>query len=61
MGGVCSANGEMRNMYKNYVEKPEWKRHLGRVRRRWEIILKRYLGKKIGFMWLKLGIGGGLL
>jgi hypothetical protein len=28
--------GEMRNAYKILVGKPEWKRPLGRPRRRWE-------------------------
>jgi hypothetical protein len=27
---------EMRNAYKIFVEKPEWKKSLGRLRRRWE-------------------------
>jgi hypothetical protein len=28
--------GEMRNVYKSLVEKPEWKRPLGRARHSWK-------------------------
>jgi hypothetical protein len=34
MGGPCSTNGENRNTYK-LVGKPEGRRPLGRLRRRW--------------------------
>jgi hypothetical protein len=58
--------GDMRNTYKILVEKPEGKRPLGRPRRRWEDNIKIYLrtyglGVWIGFIWLKIGTGGGLL
>jgi hypothetical protein len=35
MGGACSTNGEKRDAYRLLVGKPEGKRPLGRVRRRW--------------------------
>jgi hypothetical protein len=35
MGGPCSTNGEKRNAYRLLVGKPEGKRPLGRIRRRW--------------------------
>jgi hypothetical protein len=36
MGGACSADGEERGVYKVLVEKPEEKRPLGKLRRRWD-------------------------
>jgi hypothetical protein len=36
MGGYIARTGEMRNAYNILVGKPEWKRPLGRPRRRWE-------------------------
>jgi hypothetical protein len=36
MGGECSRHGERRNAFKILVGKPEGKRPLGRLRRRWE-------------------------
>jgi hypothetical protein len=35
MGRACSTNGEKRNAYRILVGKPEVKRPLGRLRRRW--------------------------
>jgi hypothetical protein len=35
MGGACSTNGEKRNPYRLLVGKPEGRRPLGRLRRRW--------------------------
>jgi hypothetical protein len=35
MGGPCSTNGEKRNACRLLVGKPEGKRPLGRLRRRW--------------------------
>jgi hypothetical protein len=35
MGGACSTNGEKRNSCRFLVGKPEGKRTLGRLRRRW--------------------------
>jgi hypothetical protein len=35
MCGACSMPGEMRNVYRVMVVKPEGKRPLGRCRRRW--------------------------
>jgi len=36
IGGVCSANGEMRKAYKFWFKKPEEKRALGRSMLKWE-------------------------
>jgi hypothetical protein len=36
MGRACSMCGEVRNMYKILVGKPEGKRLFGRPRHRWE-------------------------
>jgi hypothetical protein len=45
MGRACSTNGEKRNAYRILVGKPEGKRPLGRLRRRWvdkmKLILER--------------------
>jgi hypothetical protein len=49
--------GEERKVYKVSVGKPEGKRLLGRSRRRWE----NELGAWIGFDWLRIGTGSGLL
>jgi hypothetical protein len=35
MGGACSTNGWNRNAYRLFVEKPEGRRPLGRLRHRW--------------------------
>jgi hypothetical protein len=45
MGGPCSTNGERRNSYRLLVEKPEGKRPLGRLRRRWVENIKMDLGE----------------
>jgi hypothetical protein len=45
MSRACSAHGEMRNMYKILVGKPEKKRSLGRPRHRREDNIKMNLGK----------------
>jgi len=42
------------------VGKPERKRPLGRPRRRWEDNIRMHL-KELGFIWLRIGTGGGLL
>jgi hypothetical protein len=36
MGGVCSANGDERDVYRILAGKPEGKRSLVKPRRRWE-------------------------
>jgi hypothetical protein len=56
-------------VYKVLVEKPVGKRPLGRPRRRWEDGIRMDLGDWlglggggwIGFSWLRMGTGGGLL
>jgi hypothetical protein len=42
MGRVCSKHGEKMKAYRFLVEKPEGKRPLGRLRRRWEDNIKIY-------------------
>jgi hypothetical protein len=58
--------GEERKLYKVLVGKPEGRRLLGRPRRRREDGIRMYLteiglGVWIGFDWLRIGTGGGLL
>jgi hypothetical protein len=40
MGGECSTYGIRRHAYRVSVERPEWKRPLGRPRDRWEDYIK---------------------
>jgi hypothetical protein len=58
--------GEERKVYKVLVGNPEGKRALGRPRSRWKYGVRMNLweidlGVWIGFDWLSLGSGGGLL
>jgi hypothetical protein len=59
--------GEETEVYKVLVGMPEGKRPLGRPRRRWEDGIRMDLrgdwlgGMWIGFDWLRIGTGGGLL
>jgi hypothetical protein len=49
MGGACGAHGGgERGAYNILVGRPEWKRPLGRLRRRWEDNIKMDR-RKIGF------------
>jgi hypothetical protein len=58
---------KMRNMYTFFLRKPEWKRPLGRHRRRWEEDnIKEHLreiryGVRTEFMWFRIETGGWLL
>jgi len=58
--------GDMRDVYRVLVGKPEGRRLLGRPRRRWEDNIKVYV-HKVGFWvwtgssWLRIGTGGGHL
>ena len=56
MGGVCSAYGEWRDIYRVLVGKPEGKRLLGRARSRWEDNIKMELQEVgCGYMdWIVL-------
>jgi hypothetical protein len=51
--------------YRSVVKKSEAERPLGRPRRRWEdnfkIDVKQNWMTSTGFVWLKVGTGGGLL
>jgi hypothetical protein len=56
----------MRNVYKVLVGKAEGKRALRRPRHRWEGNIKMDLreivfGGWIGFIWFRVGTGGGFL
>jgi hypothetical protein len=58
--------GEVRGAYNILVGRPEGRRPLGRLRRRWEDNIKMDLreigfGDVDGFIGLKIGTGGGLL
>jgi hypothetical protein len=58
--------GERRGAYRALVGKPEGRRPLGRLRRRWEDNIKMDLrevgmGAWTGSAWLRIGTGGGLL
>jgi hypothetical protein len=58
--------GVERKVCKVWVGKPEGKRPLGRPRRGWENGIRMDfrqigLGEGIGFDWLRIGTGGGLL
>jgi hypothetical protein len=64
MGGVCCTQG--RDEYENNVlfRKPEGKRLLQRIRRRWEdniIMDLREILWEGGFIWLRIEIRGCLL
>jgi hypothetical protein len=67
MGRACSTNGETTNAYTILVGKPEGKRPLGRLRRRWADDIKTDL-REIewgGMDWIELAQDrdqwGGLL
>jgi hypothetical protein len=54
MGKECSTHGERRNVYRILVGKPEAKRLLGRLRRRWVDNIKIHLGEIVGVVWIGL-------
>jgi hypothetical protein len=61
--GHVALMGETRNAYRILVGKPERKRPLGRLKRRWVDNIKmdlRDIGW-IGLIWLWIGTNGGLL
>jgi hypothetical protein len=65
--GHAARMGEGRKVYGLLVGKPEGKRPLERLRRRWEDGIKMDLreigwggGVRSGFSWLRIGIAGGL-
>jgi hypothetical protein len=66
MARACSTNGKKRNAYRILVVKPEGKRSLGRLRRRWVDNIKMDL-REIewgGMDWIDLAqdrASGGLL
>jgi len=61
--GHVARMGERRGVYSILVGKPERKRPLGRLMRRWWIILRLIfrkwgLGQWTGSSWLRTGTGG---
>jgi len=61
--GHVARMGEGRGVYRVLVVKPEGKRPLGRLRRRWEDNIKMDLqevglGVWTGLSWLSIGTGG---
>ena len=62
LGRACSAYCRMKGIYRVLMGKPEGKRPLGRLRLRWEIIL-RWIFRKwdvevwTGSSWLRIGTG----
>jgi hypothetical protein len=66
MGGVCSAHGEMKNEYGILIGKPDGRDHSEDQGIDGIIILKWVFGEQgwrvwIGFIWFRIGAGGGLL
>ena len=63
--GHVARMGEGKGMHKVLVGKPEGKRPLGRLRRRWEDNIKMDLrevgGVETGWSWLRIGTDGGHL
>ena len=58
--------GEGRGVHRVLMGKPEGKRPLGRLRRRWEDNIKMDLQEEggivgTGWSWLRIGTGGGHL
>jgi hypothetical protein len=58
--------GERRGLYRLLVRKTKRKRPLGRPRRKWEVIIRRFFRKWdvrlwTGFSWLGIETGGGHL
>jgi hypothetical protein len=65
-GGHVARMGEKRDMYRLLVGKPEGKRSLGRLRRRWidnigMDLLEIGLSDRTGLVWLRIGTRGELL
>jgi hypothetical protein len=56
MGRACSTKGGKRNAYRVLMGKPEGRRPLGRLIRRWEGIIKIDLGEVGwgGIVWINL-------
>jgi len=54
--------GERRGVYRRLVGKPEGKRRLGRPKRRWEDIFRKWdVRARSGSIWIRTGTGGGHL
>jgi hypothetical protein len=66
MGGACGTYWETRTVYMLLLGKPEGKRSLGRLTRRWEDNIEMDhkevgWGAWTGLIWLRTGTGGGIL
>jgi hypothetical protein len=61
MGMACSTHGEKMYAYRILVRKSEGVTPLGRPRRRWENNIRMVLRLVwTGYIWLRIGTGGGL-
>jgi hypothetical protein len=65
MDSECSTNGEKWNAYRILVGKPEVKRPLGKIRRKWVDNIKMDIREDgmlwIGLIWLMIDTSGELL
>jgi hypothetical protein len=56
VGRACGTYGEERSVYRVFVGKPEGRRALGILRRKWKVncklFIKFYDGVLIGLVWL---------
>jgi len=62
--GHVAHMGERRGIYRVFIQKPEGKSPLGRLRCRWEDSIKMDLwevGAWTGLSWLRMGTDGGHL
>jgi hypothetical protein len=59
MGGACNTHGKVEKCIKYLVGKPEWKRPIGKPRRRWEDSVTIKIGWKI-VDWIHLAQDGKL-
>jgi hypothetical protein len=59
--GNAASVCERRGAFGVLVDKSEGKKPLGRLRRRWEVILKWIFKKWTGLIWLRVGTGDGFL
>jgi hypothetical protein len=61
MGGACSMHRAKERCIQGFGGKPEGKRPVGRCKRRWQEDNIKVDLQEMGWMWLRIGTGGGLL